>query len=69
MITLYKGYQIKPHKEVPTNYVIVTDGKGGKIPDVMSGLFTTRQYAKDVIDKYLEEKEAQNGKTITKSRD
>lgn len=53
MIVEYKGYDIKPHKEVPTNYIIVTSGKGGKIPAVMEGLFTTRVYAKDVIDKYL----------------
>lgn len=56
MIYEYKGYQIKPHKEVPTNYIIVTAGKGGKIPDVMEGLFTTRSIAMDVIDKYLASK-------------
>lgn len=72
MITIYNGYQIKPHKEVPTNYIIVTDGKGGKIPEVMEGLFTTRQYAKDVIDKYLAskpKKEATNDKAGNKSGD
>lgn len=57
MIVEYKGYDIKPHKEVPTNYIIVTSGKGGKIPAVMEGLFTTRAYAKDVIDKYLASKQ------------
>lgn len=57
MIVTYLGYDIKPHKEVPTNYIIVTSGKGGKIPAVMEGLFTTRVYAKDVIDKYLASKQ------------
>lgn len=50
---VYQGYQIKPHKEVPTCYIVVTDGKGGKIPDVLSGLFTSPAIAKDIIDKYL----------------
>lgn len=67
-ITIHRGYQIKPHKEIPTNYIIVTDGKGGKIPEVMSGLFTTRAIAKDTIDKYLVSKES-DGKTSTKSGD
>lgn len=55
-MTEYEGYQIKPHKEVPTCYIVVTAGKGGKIPDVLSGLFTTPAIAKAVIDKYLETK-------------
>lgn len=53
MIISYNGYDIKPHKEVPTNYIVVTSGKGGKIPNVLDGLFTTTVYAKEAIDKYL----------------
>lgn len=56
MIRVYEGYQIKPHKEVPTCYVVVTDGKGGKVPDMLTGLFTTPDIAKGMIDKYLNSK-------------
>lgn len=62
----YEGYQVKPHKEVPTCYVVVTAGKGGKIPDALSGLFTTTAIAKAEIDRYLatkprKEKDAEAG--------
>jgi hypothetical protein len=56
MIREYKGYDIKPHKEVPTCYIVVTSGKGGKIPDVLSGLYTTPVVAQAAIDKYLDSK-------------
>ncbi len=56
MIRIHEGYQIKPHKEVPTCYIVVTDGKGGKIPDVLSGLFTTPEFAKAEINRYLASK-------------
>lgn len=52
----YRGYIIKPHKETPTNYSVSTAGKGGKIPNVLDGLFTTPSYAKLTIDTYLESK-------------
>lgn len=52
----YKGYLIKPEKDVPSHYVVVTSGQGGKIPDILSSLYTTRQYAKDAIDLYLSTK-------------
>ena len=52
----YKNYYIKPHKEVPTCYIIVTTGKGGKIPDCLSGMYTTRTLAKLEIDLYLDNK-------------
>lgn len=55
-ITQYEGYDIKPHKEIPTNYIVVTSGKGGKIPACLEGLFTSRQIAKDKIDYYLRSK-------------
>lgn len=62
MIHSYKGYDIKPHKDVPTNYIIVTSGKGGKIPAIMEGLFTTVTYAKQVVDKYLASKPQKESK-------
>jgi len=53
---IHNGYQIKPVKDTPTLSLIVTDGKGGKIPNILSGYYTTKQYAKDAIDLYLESK-------------
>lgn len=58
----YKGYYIKPHKETPTCYVIVTVGKGGKIPDMLSGLYTVRPLAKIDIDLYLNQKQVKEKK-------
>lgn len=66
----YRGYQIKPHKEHPSNYIIVTTGKGGKIPDMFSGLFTSTGLAKTLIDVYLDTKstkELRNDKTSNQS--
>ena len=55
-IHIYNGYQIKPHKLYPTSWIVVTDGKGGKIPDVLTSLFTSVGIAKNEIDKYLSRK-------------
>jgi hypothetical protein len=66
MIIEYKGYQIKPHKQFPTSYICVTAGKGGTIPDVLGGLFTSTGLVKDLIDKYLEGKAVVNAKAISK---
>lgn len=52
----YKAYQIKPHKLYPNNYVVVTAGQGGKIPAVLETMFTSRQYAMEAIDLYLNTK-------------
>lgn len=65
----YRDYYVKPHKEHPYCYVIVTVGKGGKIPDCLAGMYTTRTLAKFDIDKYLDTKpikEINNGETIHK---
>ena len=56
MIYEYLGYQIKPHKEYPSSYIVVTAGKGGKIPDVLSGMYTSTGIAKTAVDKYLASK-------------
>lgn len=66
---IYRGYQIKPHKEFPKSYIVVTDGKGGKVPDVLTSMYTTPGYAKTVIDKYLDnkpKKEVSNDKEVDK---
>ena len=58
----YKGYYIKPSKEAPYCYVCVTVGKGGKIPDCLSGMFTNRSLIKEKIDWYQEQKGQVNEK-------
>lgn len=65
----YKGYIIKPHRQVPTSFCVATAGQGGKIPAVLEGLFTSVGIAKNVIDAYIDTKEVKNGKTNRQSRD
>lgn len=60
----YKGYYIRPHKDNPTNYIVVKAGAAGRIPKVLEGSFTSRGWAKNVIDQYLELKDAE---AVTKS--
>lgn len=55
----YKGYFIRPHKDNPTNYIVVKAGQAGRIPKVLEGSFTSRGWAKNVIDQYLESKDAE----------
>jgi hypothetical protein len=64
---VYKGYQIKPHKQLPSHLIVVTDGKGGKIPDVLSGMFTSYNVAKQLIDEYLVGKN-KDAEAVTESR-
>lgn len=62
MIRHYQGYDVKPHKEHPYCYIIVTSGKGGKIPDVLGGMFTSPAIAMTEIDKYLASKPVKESK-------
>lgn len=55
-IRIYNGYEVKPHKEHPLSYIVVTAGKGGKIPNVLSGMYTSPTIAMTEIDRYLESK-------------
>jgi len=67
----YKGYQIKPHAQFPTSYIVVTAGRGGKIPDVMAGMFTSPTFVKTLIDMYLDgkpSKDNNNDKDVNKGR-
>lgn len=57
----YRGYLITPAKTSPNLYYIATEGKGGKIPNCLSGLFT-RPFAAREIDKYLDSKDKQDAK-------
>lgn len=52
----FEGYMIKPCKESPTLHKISTEGKGGKIPNVLAGLFTSPTRAMDAITTYLDTK-------------
>lgn len=61
MILIHKGFQIKPHAITPTSYVVVTDGKGGKIPNILEGVFTSPSVAVGIIDTYISGKEAKKG--------
>jgi hypothetical protein len=53
----HKGYFIKSDKHFPSLLTISTTGRGGKIPSVMEGLFTSVGDAKQVIDSYTEGKD------------
>lgn len=53
MIYEYNGYYIKPHKQHPVTFIIVTTGQGGKIPQSLSGMYTNVSLAKRDIDAYL----------------
>ncbi len=67
----YEGYYIKPSPQHPKTYIVVTSGRGGKIPNILSGMFTSKQVAKDVIDIYLAsqpKKEATDAEAKPKSR-
>lgn len=53
---IFEGYQIKPDRSTPNVYGIATDGKGGKIPNILGGLFTSPTLAKQAISQYVETK-------------
>lgn len=70
----YKGYYIKPNERLPNSFVIVTEGRGGKIPNILGGIFTSVGIARKMIDKYLSTKpvvkeKANADKTIAESGD
>lgn len=65
----YKGYIISPDKAFPNSYKVATEGRGGKIPDVLDSLFTSVGFAKQEIDLYLESKELSSGKKRTTGGD
>jgi hypothetical protein len=53
----YKGYLITPASTGAKCYSIATAGRGGKIPDVMQGVFTSTGVAMQTVDIYLDGKE------------
>lgn len=61
-IRIHNGYEVKPHKEHPMSYIVVTAGRGGKIPNVLEGLFTSPTLAMAEIDRYLASKPVKESK-------
>lgn len=53
----YRGYLINTDPIAPTLYTVATEGRGGKIPRVLEGRFTTVQWVKGLIDNYLDTQE------------
>ena len=63
----YKGYLIMGSAQSPSLFRVSTEGQGGKIPNVLQGLFTSRHVAMQLIDGYVgNQKGADNGKTSSK---
>lgn len=52
----YKGYVIRPHLNNPKSFIIIVPGRGGKIPKLFEGMFTSRGEAQKVINIYAESK-------------
>lgn len=65
----YRGFLIKANKAFPSLYEVSTAGQGGKIPAVLTGLFTSAGTIKLIVDQYCEQRELKNGKTRTESGD
>jgi len=55
---IYQGFEVRPHLNHPKSYIIVHQGKAGKIPDMLKGMFTDYAVAKAAIDQYVENKGA-----------
>ena len=62
MENIYKGYIVKSDKNFPSLLTVATAGRGGKIPAVLEGLFTSFGDVKQVIDTYTEGKDADKEK-------
>lgn len=52
----HKGYIIKMYDKSPSLKVIVTEGRGGKIPKELGGMYTTTGLAREAINSYLDKK-------------
>lgn len=65
----YSTFIIKPDEKLPTLVRVVTSGRGGKIPSVLSGLFTSVEIAKTIIDRYNSERKGVNNVDEAVSKD
>ena len=61
----YKGYILTPSKNSPNLYSLATEGKGGKIPNCLSGLFTKQAAVKE-IESYVAFKGVADAKDTSK---
>lgn len=52
----YKGYLIRPCRQFPSQVEVQVVGRGGKIPNSLTGLFTSRTAAMEAIDTYVRSK-------------
>lgn len=62
-MTTYRGYIISTNPFSPTLYKVSVEGRGGKIPNILDGSFTSIGYVKELIDTYLTMQETKRGKT------
>lgn len=67
MKVIYEGYIISSSKEFAPMLSIATEGKGGKVPNVLAGLFTSVGLAKSAIDRYKDTKGKVDAKTDNES--
>lgn len=66
----YRGYLINPAPQSPSLLKLAVQGQGGKLPDILTGLFTDYNTAKRDIDTYLDNlKVKRSGKTDPESGD
>ena len=57
-MSTYKGYLIKPYKLSPSLLKVEVEGQGGKVPNVLAGLFTSVGLAQQYIDAYIDTKQS-----------
>lgn len=66
----YRGFLIKPADRSPALVKVETEGQGGKIPNVLAGLFTHPSDVMQKIDDYLDNQKGKtNGKATAKGGD
>lgn len=59
----YRGYYINNSRTYPGSYDLAIKGQGGRIPNVMKGIFTSVGDSKKAIDAYLDTRTKVKGKT------
>lgn len=64
----YRGYIISPVPHSPTLLKVAVEGQGGKIPNVLIGMFTSYTAVTEIVDKYLATKPAQESENVSKAR-
>lgn len=65
---VYRGYIISPVPHSPTLMRVAVEGQGGKVPNVLTGMFTSYTTVMEIVDKYLESKLVQESEDVSKAR-